>query len=292
MSSAARSSTSVRSSSGTPHVSSASTSRVRGEDRHELRPPPGQDVDDAARDVGRGEHLGQRHGRQRPALAGDEDDRVAGDERRREAADEARAATTSPGATTPTTPVGSGIVKLKYGAATGLDEPEHLGDLVGPAGVPDPAVDGAVDDGAGGGGPEPLGRLDLGDELVAAALHQLGDAVEDLAAVHRGLGGPAVERLARGADRVAEVLARRPAGVGERRPVGRRDEVRAARFGAREGPADVQLVGLADLDPGGRGGGGRRLGTGGDRARRSVPPGRGWSRAAAARRHQRSSSRT
>ena len=40
---------------------------VAGEDRHELRLAPGQDVDDAARHVGGGEHLGQRHGRQRPA---------------------------------------------------------------------------------------------------------------------------------------------------------------------------------------------------------------------------------
>ena len=39
---------------------------VGGQDRHELGLRPGQDVDDAARDVGRGEHLGEGDGRQRP----------------------------------------------------------------------------------------------------------------------------------------------------------------------------------------------------------------------------------
>ena len=99
------------------------------------------------------------------------------------------------GATMPDDPVGSGIVKLKYGAATGFDGAEHLGDLVGPAGVPDPAVDGPVDDlrrprrrGA------PSAAATSLDELVAPALHELGDAVQDLAAVHRGAAGPRLER--------------------------------------------------------------------------------------------------
>ena len=45
------------------------------------------------------------------------------------------------GATTPTTPVGSGIVKLKYERGDRVRRAEDLGDLVGPAGVPDPAID-------------------------------------------------------------------------------------------------------------------------------------------------------
>ena len=66
---------------------------------------------------------------------------------------------------------------------------------------------------------------------------------------------------------VAEVLARRAAGVRERVAVGGADDVRATTLGARKRAADVQLVRLADVDPGGG------LGHG-------------------TRRHQRSSSRT
>ena len=52
-----------------------------------------------------------------------------------------------------------------------------------------------------------LGSLDLAGELLATALHQFRDAVQDLAAIHRGLGGPTGERPARCPDRVAHVLA-------------------------------------------------------------------------------------
>ena len=51
----------------------------------------------------------------------------------------------SSGAMRPTTPVGSGTVKLKYGPATALAPPRTDGQLVGPPGVPDPAVDRGVD---------------------------------------------------------------------------------------------------------------------------------------------------
>ena len=148
MSSAASSSTSVRSSSGTPHVSSASTSSWAGEDRDELRLAPGQHVDDAARHVGRGEDLGQGHGRQRPAS--------------REAMSTTVLPATSGGASRLTSPssdevsgrddaddagrLGDREVEVRRGDRVG--RAEDLGDLVGPAGVPDPAVDGAVDDGA------------------------------------------------------------------------------------------------------------------------------------------------
>ena len=85
-------------------------------------------------------------------------------------------------------------------------------------------------------------------ELLAAPLHQLGDAIEDLAAVHGRLARPAGQGAARRPDRVANVLARRAHGVGQRRSVGRADDVRAARLGARELAADVQLVRLAHGD--------------------------------------------
>ena len=112
------------------------------------------------------------------------------------------------------------------------------------------AVDRAVDGLARLALSEPLGRNDFSNELVAPALHELRDPVEDLATVHRGLGRPTGGRGARGPDRVTQVLARRAAGVGQRRTVGRRDEVRPTRLGPRERAADVELVGLAYLDPG------------------------------------------
>ena len=131
------------------------------------------------------------------------------------------------GATTPTTPVGSGIVKLKYEPDDRVRVAEDLADLVGPAGIPDPAIDRAVDGVPGSTGAQALARGHLGHELVAPALHQLGDPVEDLAAVHRRSGGPRLERLARDPDRVAEVLARGPTGVRERLAAGRLDDSRS-----------------------------------------------------------------
>ena len=63
---------------------------VRGEHRHELLAVPGEDVDDAARDVGRGEDLGQRDRRQRPRLGREDDGDVAAGEDRAEPRDEAQ----------------------------------------------------------------------------------------------------------------------------------------------------------------------------------------------------------
>src|SRR5215210_7400274 len=54
---------------------------------------------------------------------------------------------------------------------------------------------------------------------------------------------------ARGDDGVPGVLARRPRGVGEEVALGVGDLVRAAGLRAREGAADVELVGLADGEP-------------------------------------------
>ena len=122
--------------------------RVAGEDRDELRLVAGQDVDDAARHVGRGEDLGQGDRRQRPRLAREQHDRVARHERRGEPADEPqqrrglrRDDADDAGR------LGDREVEVRRRDRVG--RAEHLGDLVGPAGVPDPAVDGAVDDLAG-----------------------------------------------------------------------------------------------------------------------------------------------
>ena len=80
----------------------------------------------------------------------------------------------------------------------------------------------------------------------------LGDPVEDLAAVVRRPAGPAAEGLAGGDDGVAGVLARGQRGVGEEPALGVVDDVGVAGLGAREGAADVELVGLADVDAGHR----------------------------------------
>ena len=179
------------------------------------------------------------------------------------------------GATMPTTPARLRDREVEVRGSHRVRRAQHLADLVGPARVPDPAVDRRVDGPGRGRLAQALRGGDLVDELVAPALHQLGDAVQDLAAVHRGLAGPAGERLACGAHRVAQVLARGASRVGERRAVRRRDEVGAPGFGPRERPADVQLVRLADGDPGRGRGGGRRLRPPCDGARRPVPAVRG-----------------
>ena len=95
------------------------------------------------------------------------------------------------GATTPTTPVGSGIVKLKYGAATGFDEPRTWAILSAQPAYQTQRSIARSTTARAAAGRRPLGRGDLAGELLAAALHQLRDAVQDLAAVHGGLGGPA-----------------------------------------------------------------------------------------------------
>ena len=165
-------------------------------------------------------------------------------------------------------------MKLKYGAPTGFADPRIWAILSAqPAyqtqrSIARPTAVRAAGD------RDALGRRDLGRELVEAALHELGDAVQDLAPVHRRARGPAAGRAAGRADRVPDVLARRPARVRERRAIRRsRDEVRAAALGPRELAAEVQLVGLQDRQPVRRR---RRRGGPGQR-----PPG-----------HQRSSRRT
>ena len=112
----------MRRSSGTPQVSSASTSAcaARTGTSSVLRPvrtlttPPGtSEVASTSASVTAGS------GRRSLAMRTTALPVTSGGASRltRPSSDEVS------GATTPTTPVGSGIVKLKYGAATGLDEP-------------------------------------------------------------------------------------------------------------------------------------------------------------------------
>ena len=188
------------------------------------------------------------------------------------------------GATTPTTPVASGMVKLKYGRRDRVAAAQDLGDLVGPAGVPDPAVDGPVD--------ERPGARRRRRPRPRRPRRRTGRAGPP-SARPRGTGpgrgswrscaaqpGWAL-RAARTASRRSLRDARQALASGV--PSARADEVRAAALRARERPADVQLVGLADLDPGaaastsrraisGPPGGRRRAGRAGrPRARSRIP---------------------
>ena len=197
---------------GTSDVASTSVSVIGGQ-----RPRLGCEHD---RDVAAGEHRRQpRHEAQQRAALGRDDPDHAGRLRDRE---------------------------VEVRRPDRVRRPEHLGDLVGPARVPDPAVDRAARRPRGPAGVDPLGDRDLARELVEPALHELRDPVQDLPPVHRRPRGPRPGRRARHPDGVAEVLARRATGVRERIAVGGADEVRAAALGPRELPADVQLVGLED----------------------------------------------
>ena len=80
-----------------------------------------------------------------------------------------------------------------------------------------------------------LGGRDLLDELVTPALHELGDSIEHLAAVHRGLARPAWDRLASGTHGITHVLARGAAGVGQ--GAGPRDGGRSTWWGRRSEPS-------------------------------------------------------
>ena len=126
--------------------------------------------------------------------------------------------------------------EVEVGTGDGVGRPGDLGDLVGPSRVPDPPVDGRVHLAARGARRRALGVAHRRDELVAAVLQQLGDAVEDLAAVvGRGRRPPRSAARA-AATRVADVLARRPRRVREEPAVGttrRRRSVRTPIAGRR-----------------------------------------------------------
>ena len=184
---------------------------------------PGQDVDDAARHVGRGEDLGQGDGRQRaasrdamsttalPVTSGGASRDDEAEQRRGLRGDDADDAGR----------LGDREVEVRRGDR--VRRAEDLGDLVRPAGVPDPAVDGAVDD---------LARRRPRRPSAAATSATNWSRRPSISSATRYrtwprfiavLAAQPSERLARGADGVAEVLARGPAGVGERRRRRRRE---------------------------------------------------------------------
>ena len=174
------------------------------------------------------------------------------------------------GARTATTPVGSGSRDVEVRPGDGVEPAEDLGDTCRTTRHTRPTGRSPRRRRLGPARGDALGVGDLGDELGAAALHHLGHAVEHLAAVVGRGAGPAGERR-----RVRRRRRRgRPCGTpcaalarkrGRRRP--RRGSgvhlVGAPGLAAGEGAADVELVGLADLEP--RSGRGRR------RAHRPAP---------------------
>ena len=145
------------------------------------------------------------------------------------------------GATTPTTPVASGMVKLKYGAATGLLLPSTWVILSAQ--------------------PAYQTQRSMARSTTSRALPSRRPSAAATSATNWSrrpsissatrystwprfmavLAGPARLRLAGRADGVAQVLARGATGVGERRPVGGPDDVGAAALGPREGPPMYSL---------------------------------------------------
>ena len=92
-------------------------------------------------------------------------------------------------------------------------------------------------------------KLYLGGELGAAAFHDLGDAVEHLAAVVSSCRRPTGEGLAGGGHRVAEVFAGGVGRVGQEGALGIGDRVDPAGFRAGEFAANGELVGFGDGNP-------------------------------------------
>ena len=198
--SAARRSSSATSPSA-PVRSSAFTSMCAASTGASSVAQPGEDVDDAARHVGGREHLGELDRDERMRLRGDDHRGVAADERRARAASRARASGGSGGRRSPTTPVGSGIVKLKYGPATGFDGAERPARACRPS----PRTRRR---GRWRASTSSLPRRERG-ELAAPRLHHLGDPVEHLAAVVRGRPSPTPAGLPRAAGTASRrVLAR------------------------------------------------------------------------------------
>ena len=105
---------------------------------------PGEQVDDASRDVARRDRLGQLDRRERLRLGGERDDGVAAGERRREPRDEAeqrRVVGRDDGDDAGR--LRDREVEVRPGDR--VRRAEHLRELVGEARVPDPAVDRALD---------------------------------------------------------------------------------------------------------------------------------------------------
>ena len=98
----------------------------------------------------------------------------------------------------PTTPVGSGTLKLKNGPATGLDDPTTCATLSAqPRANQTQRSTAASTLAAASSRFTPSLEGHLIGELGAPAVEHLGDAVEDLSPVVGGRAGPAGLRLAR-----------------------------------------------------------------------------------------------
>ena len=154
------------------------------------------------------------------------------------------------GATIPTTPVGSGVEKSKYGAATGFTLPRTRRDLVGPAREVDEPVDGTRR-------PRASRRRPTRPSTCGSRRRTRPSAAR--ASRRRGRGsGPGCRRSGRtsraNAPRAAFTASRtslrEPSGTCARNSVPGRptSRVRAARLGAHERAADQELVRLADIE--------------------------------------------
>ncbi len=258
LSAAARSRSAPRPSA--PVRSIAFTSMCAASHGAELGAVAGQEVDDAAGHVGGREHLGEL----------DRGERAASPRRPRRprcrrrsparSARRARGAAARPARAMPTTPVGSGTVKLKYGPATGFARAEHLRELVGdqPAYQTQRSI-------------APLDLLPAGARARRARPRAPPSSRRSGRAPGRGCrpSRPPTSRCAArgGLHRVAQVLARGAGDVLTLRLVG------APGLGARERAADVELVRLLDGEPVSHPRSGRRR-RGTARARAGRPRGR------------------
>ena len=206
------------------------------EGERQLAAPAAEQVHHAGGDVRDAEHLAEVESRQRPALRQDRDEGVPGGERGGDLGHEAERGRL--GRSDDADDAGGiGEREGQERRRHGIHAPEHGGDLVRPAGVVDEDVHSSG---------ELLGRR----KRVCARLERLGGAVEDLASVVGGAGGPGRGGLACGRHRVAHVLAGRSGDVGGHRAVRVERTVVAAGLRAHERPSQVELVGLADADAG------------------------------------------
>ena len=194
----------------------------------------------AAGQVARREALGEDDGGARIALARDDDRGVAAHQHREHAVTSPRSAGSS-GASTATTPVGSGVEKLKCGPPTGLRVDASARYLSHQPAYQTVRSIAAVDLASRAAGVDRAAGDELRGELAGARFHHLGQPVEDQPAVLAGVWPS--QRLVGGArrnDGVTDVLAR---AVGD---VLAADRVGAARLAAHELAVEVELVHLAN----------------------------------------------
>src|SRR5882672_3414966 len=88
----------------------------------------------------------------------------------------------------------------------------------------------------------------LVDQLRRARFTHLGDAIENLSAVVRGLSAPAGERLARRLHGVAQIFSRAAARVCQQFASLAFHGIETPRLGARELAVDVELVGFSNVE--------------------------------------------